>query len=332
MTYSYVNNLLTDIFTVSGTVLCSFFFAAFFVTKYVWKPMVDETEKEIEYEYLYMDDFLESDKEEAEEENGSDEEEESEKENESDEGEEAEEENESDEKEESEEKDESDEEKDESDEEKDESDEEKDESDEEKDESEEVSTREDGIVVKELTDTSYVKEQTPKGSVYMFYNKENESFWYYADTKDISYKYLDTVARRFCIEFDCKSFYVNTLKEYKKGVKKMKEQIKSDKVKKEEEEKEEEREKEEEEEKNVFAKFKHYNQQGNRVGSRTNVTKKYYILRESANRYTHKGRIEDFKLLKENTDTYDSNISQDEFKQIDFATYKQEIEENKKNL
>ena len=166
----------------------------------------------------------------------------------------------------------------------------------------------------------------------MFYNKENESFWYYADTKDISYKYLDTVARRFCIEFDCKSFYVNTLKEYKKGVKKMKEQIKSDKVKKEEAEKEEEREKEEEEEKNVFAKFKHYNQQGNRVGSRTNVTKKYYILRESANRYTHKGRIEDFKLLKENTDTYDSNISQDEFKQIDFATYKQEIEENKKNL
>ena len=162
--------------------------------------------------------------------------------------------------------------------------------------------------------SSYVEEVTPKGKVTMFYNKDVEAFWYYSDTKDIPYKYLDTIARVYCLKFNCKSLYINTFEEYKKG-------IEEAKKKKEIDEKKKEEGKNEEVEKPIFATFKHYNKgKGGELKTKKN---KYAILRKSANRYTYKGILESFdEYLNENKKTNsDEDISKqtmtfEEFKRL----------------
>lgn len=49
---------------------------------------------------------------------------------------------------------------------------------------------------------------TPNGEVYMKYNTENEGFDYWCSTKNIKYKYLETVARKFVTIFNCSDLYV----------------------------------------------------------------------------------------------------------------------------
>jgi hypothetical protein len=50
-------------------------------------------------------------------------------------------------------------------------------------------------------------EETPIGNVIMFYNPENFRFEFYAD-KSIPFRYLETVARRYVIMFNCKSVFI----------------------------------------------------------------------------------------------------------------------------
>lgn len=57
-----------------------------------------------------------------------------------------------------------------------------------------------------------VTEKLPdeKVIVIMSYDKNTESFWYYTDhLKDVSYEILETIARKFAIEYDCKSICAN---------------------------------------------------------------------------------------------------------------------------
>ena len=49
---------------------------------------------------------------------------------------------------------------------------------------------------------------TPSGEVYMKYNKDNEGFDYWCSKKDIKYKYLETVARKFVTMFKCADLYI----------------------------------------------------------------------------------------------------------------------------
>ena len=49
---------------------------------------------------------------------------------------------------------------------------------------------------KYVNKNSFVMDNTPDGNVLMNYNDENESFFYYCDNKNISYKYLETVAKK----------------------------------------------------------------------------------------------------------------------------------------
>ncbi len=53
-----------------------------------------------------------------------------------------------------------------------------------------------------------VIENTPKGNVILFYDHDYLSFFYYCDNKDISYYYLETVSRKYVIQFNCKSIYL----------------------------------------------------------------------------------------------------------------------------
>ena len=70
------------------------------------------------------------------------------------------------------------------------------------------------IKERELTDEqlvhlkySFVFENTPMGHVVMYYDQETKMFFYYCDRKDIPYKYLDVVARKYVKIFDCKIIY-----------------------------------------------------------------------------------------------------------------------------
>jgi len=173
--------------------------------------------------------------------------------------------------------------------------------------------------VKDLT-LNVIREETPKGEVLMYYGHEMESFIYYSKTKEIPYKYLETLARKYVIMYDCKRIYIDIRKEYEKGLNKYKEMKEnktpesgtggtggSEKKKKQ-----------------LFVSFKTYNRKGE-----VNIKQKdkIYILREKANRYSYRGKIEEYKEEEQNekmdelSDCMESNGVVKE-KKIDFSSFK----------
>ena len=54
-----------------------------------------------------------------------------------------------------------------------------------------------------------IKECTPSGNVIMRYNNIYESFEWWSDNKNISYDFLQTVSRKYVLEFNCKPLYID---------------------------------------------------------------------------------------------------------------------------
>jgi hypothetical protein len=188
----------------------------------------------------------------------------------------------------------------------------------------------------------YVSEKTPMGDVLLYYDVEEEKFIYHAHTSNIPYTYLDTLCRLFVIEHRCVRLYCNI----EDDVKEIKEKRDLDRKEKEELEKQEslnenlvevepdpEPEAESEPKQNsVFASFKKYNNAQHSGGvsvskARTEVKVQEndvdVILKERINNYRYGGQILDFKE--------DENESRKDEKKIDFATFKQMME-NKKSV
>lgn len=118
-------------------------------------------------------------------------------------------------------------------------------------------------------------ENTPYGEVIMSYKADHEAFWYYAERRNVPYRTLDAVARRFAIDNDCKSVCVNYKEEFEKG---------RDAATKEKSKCPPSREgSRRSEKKKPFATFKSYNMKKGK-----NQAKKY-IITENANRFTYKG-------------------------------------------
>jgi len=176
--------------------------------------------------------------------------------------------------------------------------------------------------VKDLT-LNVIREETPKGEILMYYTHETESFIYYSKTKEIPYKYLETLARKYVIIYDCKKLYVDIRKEYEKGLNKYKEM---------KENKNPEGgtgggtggSESEKKKKQLFASFKTYNRKGE-----VNIKQKdkIYILREKSNRYSYRGKIEEYKeeeqneKMDEHGNCMESNDVVKE-KKIDFSSFK----------
>ena len=158
-----------------------------------------------------------------------------------------------------------------------------------------------------------VTETTPRGDVLMYYSSKLGSFVYHSRTKEIPYKYLETVARKYVIEYNCKKLYVDIRKEYEKGLNKYNEtkekeeqaarDVKDGKVDDTKENKK----------KQVFANFKTYNRKGEVHNKQKD---KIYILKEQANRYSYRGKIEEYSEAKVES-CLDKNG-----KDIDFASFK----------
>ena len=62
-----------------------------------------------------------------------------------------------------------------------------------------------------------VEEDTPEGRVTMKYDLDGKCFHYWSD-KVKSYKYLETVARKYCILYNCRENYINMFKELIKSL------------------------------------------------------------------------------------------------------------------
>jgi hypothetical protein len=155
--------------------------------------------------------------------------------------------------------------------------------------------------------SNIIIEKTPKGNILMYYDFEKESFIYYSDTKDISYLYLETIARKYAIQFNCKKIVVDIKKELEEAKKeKPKEEI-NKKVSKNE----------------LFASFKDYNRKGS-GGSKT--MNKKFIIRQNANRYSYRGKLNEYKYLQ--SDAYKKEKKED-FEILDFASFKR-LQEKKK--
>jgi len=105
-----------------------------------------------------------------------------------------------------------------------------------------------------------VEEVTPEGHVYLTYDEQSNTFFYWSK-KSISYKYLDVVARKYVIVYDCKEVYVNLFKEIIKSSLKEKE--------------------EKEEKEGPYVKFKSYTPKKN-----------YRPLKERVNQYKYLGKWE----------------------------------------
>ena len=126
----------------------------------------------------------------------------------------------------------------------------------------------------------------------MRYHKKDEGFEYWAD-KDIDYKYLETVARKYVTVFSCRDLYIDRFSLLKEKVKNIKEQIEENKKKAEEEEKKKKEEKEEETD-DVFASLKTYNQSSkDKVEKEKTQLTRNDIVCDQANKYLKRGKLKE---------------------------------------
>ena len=168
-----------------------------------------------------------------------------------------------------------------------------------------------------------VTENTPRGEVILYYNKDSETFFYYCQSKEIPYKYLEAVARHYVCIYDCKNLYIDDDKNKNKVVsdyckdghelKTGKECEKHEGRGDEDEEDEEGEENSKKTEKmNVFASFKSYNKENIKIT--TDYEKK-------VNRYTYKGKLGDYEKEKIN------KINDEEIVEVDFASFKKIVQD-----
>ena len=177
---------------------------------------------------------------------------------------------------------------------------------------------------------NFIEENTPRGIIYMAYDNTIESYIYYSKTKDIPYKYLETVARKYVIDNKCLNIYVDYKEEYIQGLNKYKQRLQErkeflEKKKKEQEQKEDE-DNVENKKKNIFANFKSYNKQDKSTKNNTDTNTKEYILTENSNHYKYKGNLDDYEQMLKEKASQESVLK--EYEQIDFKAYKNMIKKN----
>jgi len=154
------------------------------------------------------------------------------------------------------------------------------------------------------------------GDIIMCYDASIMSFVYYARTANIPYKYLETVSRKYMIETNApRDIYIDIRKEFAKAKdlltnKKVSDQSKRDQTNNNNNTTTDpDANANEVEETDVFAKFKTYNTGSNLSNQKTttatntktpsdtdkpNTSTK--IMRENANRYSYRGKIEDYNM------------------------------------
>ena len=144
----------------------------------------------------------------------------------------------------------------------------------------------------------YITGETPEGYVFMKYNIDEEGFEYWCNNKNIKFKYLETVARKYVSTYLCKGIYKD------RNV----EEEPEDKEQEEESEDKEQEENKEEEVEDVFVKPKKSTIKNNNKRSISNII---------SNKYIYKGDVNDLTIFKQKIEKED-----DKNKKLSFAEYK----------
>ena len=145
---------------------------------------------------------------------------------------------------------------------------------------------------KEALKNKHCTVETPVGVVLMTY--VDPYFMYYAKSGSIiPYRFLDVVARKFVLDYDCLAMY-NKLEEEKKEEEKK------------EEEKKEEKKEEEKKENSVF------------VVKKKKVTQKKRLVTKTMNKFKYGGQIEEFEQEKKREELE----PKEKPKKITFSDYK----------
>jgi hypothetical protein len=151
---------------------------------------------------------------------------------------------------------------------------------------------------------SYVDDMVPVGTsrdpadgknLVMRYHPETESFWWYCDNPSVQYKYLETVARKYVCDFNRVDVFVDIRDELKKAEaenRKKDESVGSDDGDATEDAVVHESDANK---KKVYAKFKKYNKKAARADPSTGG--KNVILKAKSNRYTYKGKIDEYEKI-----------------------------------
>ena len=155
-----------------------------------------------------------------------------------------------------------------------------------------------------------IMEKTPLGNVIMFYNNVRSSFEYYSDNT-IPYRYLEVIARKYVVTYNCKRIYVDMSKEIEDAERKLlekKQKEEDEKKQKEDAENTNTHESKETPKKNVFAKFKTYNKDTSIKSAAVPLDRpapikqtkpqEEKIVKERANRYSFEGKLANFSFLK----------------------------------
>lgn len=146
-------------------------------------------------------------------------------------------------------------------------------------------------------------EHTPKGGIIMYYDFDKESFIYYCDTKEVPYLFLETVARKYAITYDCKQILVDIKKELETATENMK-HTKDTPV----------TPNTSDNDSNIFASFKSYNRKGSGGSKSVNKT---FVLRQNANRYSYHGKVNTFQFIKPHEYKVDDPV-----KTLDYESFK----------
>ena len=137
--------------------------------------------------------------------------------------------------------------------------------------------------------------------VFLQYNKKDEGFEWWSDNKQVAYKYLEAVARKYVTVFKCANLYIDREED-------LKNQLEKEKEEKEREEMEEEDIGEADSDDDLFVKFK-----TNEKIKPKNISQRAAI---NGNKYRYCGKISEFKILRKNE-------KKEKNKKMDFSSWKQ---------
>lgn len=160
-------------------------------------------------------------------------------------------------------------------------------------------------------------ETTPLGNILMYYDQDYEYFKYYSNSKEIPYKILEAVAKKYVITNDCKQIYVDMSEEIERQ-----EARKASESSEKEDEEDNDEKQEVSKEESVFANLKTYNVKDNKKVDPENV-----YIKEKINVYKYGGRIEEYTIIKK--------PAKEKVLKLDFASFKRmmgEADENKKSV
>lgn len=157
---------------------------------------------------------------------------------------------------------------------------------------------------------SYVDDMVPVGTsrdpddgkmVMMRYHPDTESFWWYCDNPSVQYKYLETVARKYVCDFNRVDVFVDIRQELKKAEDENRKKDETSGGAEGESENSSVVHDSDVNKKKVYAKFKRYNKKAARADPSSGGGK--VILKAKSNRYTYKGKLEDYeKIVNEGKD------------------------------